>query len=304
MHRCSNTPLWRRFAVWKMAAVHMLALGVVLAQQSPVYRFEVASVRASQMRPSQVSPQHLGLHVDGGRLEIGLGTMLLFLELAYKADPSEISGPAWMASERYDIVAKLPDGTSKEQISQMLQSLLAERFKLQAHQESKMESGYALLIGPDGPKLKESSPDGGMTANPLSGGGGHRSVVEVIKSPDGLRTYSVLNGHMTLEAEKISMSELASDLMLYLGRPVIDITGLKGYFQVTLDVPGLPNATMRGLRGISGDGPLSTSSGDASDPDNASIISSVRRLGLKLEKRKVAVDRLVVDHIERVPTDN
>ena len=86
---------------------------------------------------------------------------------AYGVKGFQISGPGWLDSERYDIVAKLPRGATKAEFMVMLQNLLAERFKLTLHREKKDLPMYALVVGKNGPKLKESVED---PAAPKGGG--------------------------------------------------------------------------------------------------------------------------------------
>jgi uncharacterized protein (TIGR03435 family) len=105
-----------------------------------------------------------------------------------------------------------------------------------------------------------------------------------------------LGNRTTFEAAKITMPELAVEVQPYVDDPVVDMTGLKGYFEVTLDVPSQTN------RAIARFG--AGKNGAASDPDGVSIFSSIKKLGLELQKRKGPIEHLIVDHVERVPTDN
>src|ERR1039458_5970133 len=89
----------------------------------------------------------------------GGGSLKRLILTAYKLKPYQVSGPDWMDSVRFDILSKIPEGGTKDQVPEMLQALLAERFKLTAHRETKEQPVYGLVVGKDGPKLKPSVPD-------------------------------------------------------------------------------------------------------------------------------------------------
>jgi uncharacterized protein (TIGR03435 family) len=114
----------------------------------------------------------------------------------------------------------------------------------------------------------------------------------------GITAFSIVGGNMHLEVKKLPMDALAQLLADRLGAPVIDMTGLEGNYQATLDLP----PSFRALNAAAGAG------GDAltmaSDPPGSSVFSMVKRLGLRLEPRKTPIAVLVVDHVERVPTEN
>jgi uncharacterized protein (TIGR03435 family) len=98
---------------------------------------------------------HAGMKIDGKRVDIGNFGMMQLICKAYDVKSYQVSGPSWMkgaglAGQRFDIVANLPEGATKEQVPQMLQALLAERFKLVIHRESKDQAVYALVIGKGG----------------------------------------------------------------------------------------------------------------------------------------------------------
>jgi uncharacterized protein (TIGR03435 family) len=204
---------------------------------------------------------------------------------------------------RNRIQAKLPDGATKDQVPAMLQALLAERFKLVVRREFKEETVYALLAGKDGPKLQEAAPDAPTSDKPFPNGFGGRSLVGVQESADGPRTFSMLKGVMLFEAEKITMPDLALTLMPYVDNtPVVDMTGLKGAYRIALQVPG--NSVRFGAR--NGMGPAAEAGGTPAEASDlsSSILASVQNLGLKLERRKAPVERIVVEHLEKVPTEN
>jgi uncharacterized protein (TIGR03435 family) len=246
------------------------------------------------------------------------------IRVAYRVKPYQISGPDWMASERFDVLAKLPEGASREQVPEMLQALLAERFKLTVHRESKEHAIYALVVGKNGPKLKESAPDadapagGGAPAtaddaNPQVrvSGRGENTQVSISGGQIGTAHMSMgPGGTMHLEAPKMNMAAFADTLSRFFDRPVVDLTELKGTYQVALDLSmeDLRNAARSaGLMGLGMGGGRDGArppSDAASDPGGLSIFAAVQQLGLKLEPRKAPLDLIVIDHLEKTPTEN
>jgi uncharacterized protein (TIGR03435 family) len=123
-----------------------------------------------------------------------------------------LSAPDWMRFERFDVVVKFPPGTPLEQLMLMLQNLLADRFKLKAHRESREMPVYALVVGKSGSKLRESAPG-------ATGGVGMTGV-----------------GRITSRAAPLQgLADHLSNAALQIDRPVIDQTGLKGRYDFTLE---------------------------------------------------------------------
>src|ERR1700722_1662092 len=117
-----------------MKALYFAAIGVLAAALAfgqappPKLEFEVASVRLSQ--PSGPNRVDVGLRMDGSQAHFGSLSLRDYIAMAYGVTAGRVSGPDWIASERFDISAKLPEGGTRDQIPEMLQSLLAERFQL------------------------------------------------------------------------------------------------------------------------------------------------------------------------------
>jgi uncharacterized protein (TIGR03435 family) len=302
---------------WRISAVLMLA-GAALGQ-TPA--FEVASVKpAAPLDRSQMlsGQMHVGMKVDAARVDIGSMSLAELIRVAYRVKAYQVSGPDWMASERFDVLAKLPEGASSAQVPEMLQALLAERFKLTMHRESKEHAVYALVVGKNGPKLKESAPDADAPAatndaNPQVriSGRGENTQVTISGGQIGTAHMSMgPNGTMHLEAPRIGMAAFADTLSRFFDRPVIDLTELKGTYQVALDLSmeDLRTAAMTmGIMGPgmgAGRGAARPPADAASDPGGLSIFAAVQQLGLKLEPRKVPIDFVVVDHLEKAPTEN
>jgi uncharacterized protein (TIGR03435 family) len=189
----------------------------------------------------------------------------MLLTYAYNIRPHQLSGaPAWTSDARFDIEAKA-EGASPAQVRQMLQTLLAERFHLAAHRETREQPGYALVVAKGGPRLRESKAE----ATQMDG-----------------------KGPGQIGAEKVPMTMLARGLQNILERFVLDETGLTGEYD--FELKWLPE---RLVEQRPGDEPPA----DVSGP---SIFTALQeQLGLKLEARKGPVEIVVVDRIERL-TEN
>ena len=187
--------------------------------------FEVATIKpAETITPAMIQSGklHVGMNVDAARVDIGFMSLADLIPIAFKVKPYQVSGPDWMNVQRFDILAKLPEGATKEQVPEMLQALLAERFQLKVHRENRDQSVYALVVAKGGSKLKESSPEpaGGPPANAATGGislgGGNQVRVDpgrgatVVSAEGGTTKVSPgPDGQMHMEMSKVTMEQFA-----------------------------------------------------------------------------------------------
>jgi len=286
--------------VIKSTLLVILGTFALFAQNAPSHpEFEVASVKRSA--PAVPGRVNIGVHVDGALVNCNYLALKDYIRTAYRMKEYQIIGPDWIASERYDISAKLPAGASREQVPEMLQALLADRFKLTCHRDSKEMPVYALVVGKGGPKLKESPPD------PPGDAPSAKDPVEVTVNAGrggtavNLGKGASMNfGAKSVEATKVTMPALADSLVRFFDRPVVDMTGLTGRYDFTLQFSW---DELRVLVSKSGTGrqiPASPPDGDA----GISVFDSLQNLGLKLDSRKAPVEVLVVDHAEKTPTEN
>ena len=198
------------------------------------------------------------------------------IKWAYGVNDYQISGPDWLNSERYDVIAKSAAPVPDAQLRLMLQALLADRFKLAFHRQSKEIPVYALVLGKNGPKLHPSESDGESTTK---------------------------GNKLSIEVKNTSMAQLADLLTNPLGRPVMDETGLKGRYDFTVDLAPY-------MAGDCISSPCASQSVGAQmaehGPDMADVATRALRdqIGLSLESRKSQVEILVIDHAERIPTEN
>ena len=295
------------------------------AENSPA--FEVVSVKpAAPITGNRISVMMRGGpgSPDPGQITYTNVTLKNVLMNAYGVKGFQISGPSWLDSERYDIVAKLPRGATKAQFMVMLQNLLAERFKLTLHREKKDLPMYALVVGKNGPKLKESvdepAPKEGDA--PKAGGPADGPVVmgRMAMGKDGFpvlppgaggrgsTAIMLMNGNARMTATKQSMAGLAEMLSGQLDLPVVDMTGLTGKYDYTLYFApegglGMKLGMLAPPPGEGGGGAPMASAPDAQSSPN--LFSALQeQLGLKLEQRKGPVDLLVIDHLEKAPVEN
>jgi len=258
--------------------------------QTPTPRpeFEVASVKPNTSGTNMV---RIMAPPNGGRLTVTNGSLRMLIAYAYKVKNFELSGTqGWMDSERYDVVAKAPDGShGEEQLQLMTRTLLEDRFKLMVHRETKEMPVYALLPGKNGPKLPEAKEGGCATFGPNLPPPA-RGPGQFPPTPCG----GFFMGPNRMEGGKISMKQLVDGLSNILGRPVIDKTGFTGTFDVHLEFSPEGTAFGGGLPGMPGGLP------PGFDTSGPSIFTAVQdQLGLKLESQKGPAEILVIDHAER-----
>ncbi len=220
--------------------------------------FEVATIKPSPPMES-IAVQilsgkvHVGMRMDGNRVDIGSMPPSGLIQTAYRVKPYQVSGPGWISGQRFDILANMPEGASQDLVPEMLQALLAERFKLTTHHETREHSVYALVAGKGGSKLTEATapeagapkpetdknaialdtPIGRMSVSVDARGGG-----AVVSTPitGKMRMSMGPDRTMIMEAESMTMAALAEQLSPMLDRPVLDFTELKGSYQVKLEL--------------------------------------------------------------------
>lgn len=240
----------------------LFAPGTISAQNSAgPLAFEVASVKPAGTRPATGRGIAAGLRVTNRRASLEFVPLKLVIQTAYGVRQYQVAGPDWLVSERFNIDATLPEGATRDQVPEMLRTLLAERFQFVAHRETRTMPVYYLVIAKNGPKIQPAT----SKDNKFS----------VSHGPDGHR----VSGQLVL-------ANLISVIAKGLDRPVLDMTGLEGYFDVDLRW-------------------LDETARTSSETDAAPLFTALQEtLGLKLESRKGNIDVVVVDRVERAPTEN
>jgi uncharacterized protein (TIGR03435 family) len=214
----------------------------------------------------------VGMKIEPTRVTIRSWSFLDLIGAAYRIRTDQIAGPEWMSALRWDVQAIIPAGAKSDEVPEMLQSLLAIRFSMRSHRAQKDFPVYALTAGSkDSLRLRESSPTD--------------------TTPSGCTSTS---NHRT--CHRMSMSALA-DLLTQLSRMYAAMPpgGMNwGIEAPTIDMTNLPGAY---------DFPMDYGPG-AEDIGGGSVMDAVERLGLRLEKQRRPYEQIVIDHLEKSPTEN
>lgn len=246
----------------KIHLVLLIAAIPVCSAQPAIPEFEAASVKPSQPTADGTFFQQMG---GDPAIEIYTNVSLRSLiQRAWRLKEYQVIGPEWMESSRYDIRARIPEGAARDQVPAMLQKLLADRFHLAVHRETRELAVYDLVVGKDGVKSSPPTP----AFQPKTNRDGSFTV----------RTGLFSAGVITLTGTLATMESLVDRLSVAAERPVIDQTGLTGSYQFKMMWPN----------------------GDGSSLADAVEFN----LGLKLVARKAPVGMLVVDHADKAPTAN
>ena len=288
--------------------------GFVFAQSN--LTFEVASVKpAAPQANGSVGMRGGPGSRDPGRIAYTNVTLKNVLVNAYDVLSDQISGPNWLDSSRYDIDAKIPADTTREQFRVMLQNLLAERFHLRLHREKKDFPVYELVVAKGGPKLKRSTADrDSPTPPPASNGRGGATDPKGFPLPGPHSTAQTSNnGVANMSGNQITMIQLAQFLKFPMGflignnntigmsnARVVDKTGLDGEYDVTLEYewPGQVVAPAPGTPG----GPADLT--QAAEPAPVLFTALQQQLGLRLEQTKEPFEILIIDYADKTPTEN
>lgn len=249
----------------RITVLFALLATAAIAQQ-PAPQFDVASIRPSQTPPGRgLFSLREDINTTPGNLTMRNVSLETCIRWAYRLNPYQVSGQEKLGTDRFDIITKAAAAAPESELRVMLQGLLADRFKLTFHRQKKDLPGYALMPGKGENKLH-------AVEGPAGGEG------------------SMTGNALMFEGHQMPMSRLADILSSALKVPVLDMTGLDGHYDFKLDMrpyitPPQP-----------GDPPL--------DLVGIAIAAVQSELGLKLESHKSNLEVLVVDHAEKVPTEN
>jgi uncharacterized protein (TIGR03435 family) len=278
---------------WTLGCLLMLLSGGAIAQTDSHPEFEVASVKPA-------APDARGMFIrpgPGGGVSITNMTLKELIVIAYRIQRFQISGgPAWLDSVHYDIIAK-PEAKPKQgEIPLMLQALLADRFQLTIHRETKEFPVYALVLarkdGKLGPGLVAAKEGGCTPPDPN----------QRLPPPEPGKLPSLSCGQMMMSPRQLRvvsgpLANMIMPLSRFLGRTVIDQTGLTGNFDISLD--WTPDETQLAQMPLPQDAPK-----PPSDLAGPSIFTAIQeQLGLKLESQKGPVEIFVIDRAEK-PSEN
>ncbi|HVY91236.1 MAG TPA: TIGR03435 family protein [Bryobacteraceae bacterium] len=246
-----------------------LAAGSLYAQSG----FEAVSIRAAETATPGMSVHGGPGSSDPGLVRMRNIDLFSLVAMAYGLHRYQLSAPGWLNSARFDISARVPPGIDLDQYQQLLQGMLAERFHLAVHHESREMRIYDLTVAKNGPKIKQST-------NPPAAADGLQPPPKT--PPAGF------HGAVSLNLPAMSMPRLAEFFSGFLDAPVEDATGLQGDFEIHL----------RALIGT----PSPNADADNAPPPLADALPE--QLGLRLVPRKDAVDVIVVDRLDKSPSEN
>jgi uncharacterized protein (TIGR03435 family) len=251
--------------------------------------FEVASIKRT---PADTGPGADFSAQPGGRLHVRNNAVTNLITNAYGVPLyAVIGGPDWMRPDsgvRYDIETKAEGEPSRTEMMLMLQTLLAERFQLRTHRETRELPAYVLTVARGGARLTPSKDGGCVDRSPAI-----RNTLPASETRPGcgnnlLTSRGATPPNLLWSAVRIDMAGVASALANVFRRPVVDRTGLTGFFDIQLELPPLQPATV---------------DGGASDPGVSVFTVLQEQLGLRVEEGRGPVEVLVVDGVER-PTGN
>ncbi len=251
-------------------AAILLASGVFGQAPAAKPEFEVADIR--QNKTDENGRANI---LPGGQIGVRNLPMKEFLKFAYDVqDDGILGGPAWFDTDRFDVTGKATPGTPDEVLRLMLQNFLAKEFKLTAHMEERPRDVYAMIVGKAGAKLKAAAGTGKLECRRRVGGGQDPAAKDM---PPGLAELVCTN---------ITTADIARALPQfapgYADHPVVDLTELKGRYDLT----------------------LSWTSRQLIDQGGLTLFDAVdKQLGLKLEARKMPQPVVVIDHAEKLADD-
>lgn len=234
--------------------------------------FDVASVKMSQQAATggRGRGNNNNVQVSPGTVTMRNISLRNSIRWAYHVTEFQISGPDLLDSERYEIAGKAAGPATDEQLRLMMQALLRERFKLALHRQTKETAAYVLVVGKNGPKIHETK-------------------------TEGETNIDINQRQLSVNVQRAPVSQLVDMMSNILRAPVVDMTGLTGRYDITLNVAKY--AADLAARG---------QSLDSAPADPQALLSMIlqEEFGLKLEARKMPLDLLIVDHVEKAPVEN
>ena len=291
-------------------------LGVLFVSMSFAQQKQPA-FEAATIRPTP-SGSRIAVRILPNRAEVIGHDLRALIMLAFNKQVYELSGPDWlMGRPSFSIQATYPEGATASQFRQMLQALLVSRFGLVSHIEPRRVDAYDLVVGKDGIRMEQVQAVDEIQKE-LKNLGDRASSTFIAEDFDGQRlsfaipgevgsrtvtTRSLYDSHTTarrttlINAVRISIPEFVSLLRVNLDKPIIDRTGLTGLYRFKVEL----DASLMALRILTTDvngNPINR------EPTGVDTFKAVESLGLKLEERREPIDVLVVDKIERTPTEN
>ncbi len=262
-----------------MSLILVCCSAAVAQQPGKKPTFEVARVRMVDPNNSIL----VGMAADPSLVSYRNLTLRDAIRGAYMVRDFQIVGPDWMSTVRFQVDAKLPAGVTSEQVPEMFQSLLEERFGLTWRREPKEMQVYSVQVGKDGPKLKEAQR---ADNQPLAMGTDGK--------PRAMVSFGGNASSVTVRAPSASLLTLVGVTSRFTGKPLVDDAGIQGEYNFTLTFA--PEVTTSlGIAPANPTGP--------SDPA-PTLAEALKQYGLRMETKKASIDMFVVTHAEKTATEN
>ena len=262
-------------------------------------RFEVASIRPTPDGPPE--PGQAGVHISQQQVRFSYLALRDYINIAYKVPIQQIDGPEWINSARFDVAATFPPGATPENFPQLIENLLRDRFRLKARRESRETPILALEVATGGLKIK-AMPEEALKEGPFSvtSSGDANGV-----AADLGQGASLLFTNSAFEARKVTMTMLTETLSRFFDRPIQDHTKVEGRFDIVFAMKPEEYMPMMVRAAVNGGIPMPPQALAMLDgASTGSVHDGLKALGLTLESRKAPVDFLVVESIDKMPTEN
>lgn len=282
---------------------------LVNAQTKPAnLQFEVASIRPAAPIDAQNASVKIGIHIDGAQIRFNSLSLRDCMRYAWEVKEYQIAGPDWVAADRWDIVAKLPAGSNSDQVPEMLQNLLTDRFKMSFHHDSKDVAVYGLVLSKGGVKLQETAIDPNApppAAAPKSVNVNAQGSAAGVFVDIGQGSYYSFADNK-LAGHQLNMFRIADTLSRYMDKPVVDMTGLPDtkFYDFSFEISADDYRTMLIRTALRNGVTLPPGAERLADLPTDTLAAAMEAAGLKLDSRKAPQDVMVIDHADKTPTDN
>jgi uncharacterized protein (TIGR03435 family) len=260
--------------------------------------FEVASIRPSPDGPP--APGAAGVHISQQQVRFSYLSLRDYIGIAYRVPVQLISAPEWINAARFDVSATFPAGATAEHFPQLVQSLLRDRFHLQAHRESREFPIYVLEVAAAGLKIA-AVPEEELKEGPFSvtSSGDANGIAADLGQGSSLVVNSA-----RFEARKVTMATLVETLGRFVDRTIVDQTKLEGRYTVAFALRPEDYGPMMVRAAVNAGIPMPPQALAQLDGASAgSVFEGLKSLGLSLEARRGPLNVLVVDNIDRTPTE-
>ncbi len=288
-------------------SLQMLRLTCALALATPFVpaalaqdlKFEVASIRPTPDGPP--APGQAGVHISQQQVRFSYLSLRDYIGIAYEVPIQLISAPEWINSTRFDVSATFPAGATPEQFPQLVRALLRDRFHLQARRESRDSPIYVLEVAGTGLKMtrepEEAPKDGPIS---VTSNGDANGV-----AADLGQGASLIVNSTRFEARKVTMPILVATLGRFVDRVIVDQTKLEGRYTIGFNIRSEDYGPMMVRAAVNAGIPMPPQALAQLDGASAgSVFDGLKLLGLSLEPRRGPLEYLVVDSIDKTPTDN